>query len=267
MWALSGFADEAAPSLAGQARVARSAGLESMELRLALGRPVVRWSDRTVARARRVLADAGLRASCVATGIGKTPLGTPWPALGDALRRACSIAHDVGARHIRVFSFTVEPRSEDERLPQAVDRLGELVAIAEAEDVVLLHENEKRSIGSSPARCAALAGEIASPHFRLIFDPANFVRCGHRPATEAYPAIRRWVDYLHVKDAVASTGRVVPAGRGDGELPELVTALVADGFTGVASIEPHLGLGGRGGPSSPRRWREAADAFRALLPG
>ena len=107
MWRLSGFADEAAWTLAGQARLAASAGLGAVELRLAGGRPVVRWGERTVTRAVDVLARAGLGASCVATGIGKVPTSTHQARLVADLRRAMAIAHRVGTPAVRVFSFTV----------------------------------------------------------------------------------------------------------------------------------------------------------------
>ncbi|WP_040158882.1 sugar phosphate isomerase/epimerase family protein [Nigerium massiliense] len=264
-WRLSGFVDEAAPTLRGQVRLAQAADLDAIELRLALGRPVLRWDDRTVERAASLVAAAGLGVSCVATGLGKQEPGLTPRAMLDDFQRACDVAHKVGCRNIRAFSFRVPEGTEDRYAPLVTDRLGELTTLSEGADVVLLLENEKGTVGSSPERCAAIASDISSERFRLIFDPANFVQCGHRPATDAYPLLRPWVAALHVKDADAHTGRVVPAGQGDGQLPELIAALKADGFDGTASIEPHLGLGGRGGPSSPSRWREAANAFRALV--
>ena len=265
MWPLSGFTDEAAWSLTQQIALARDAGLDGIELRRAGGRPVVRWSRAAVLRARAALADAGLQASCVATGIGKVGLGQPQRARVAEFDRAIRVAHAVGTPYVRVFSFRVPAGSENRHLTQAVDRLGELVRRAEQADVVLLHENEKGIVGSSPERCASLAAGIDSPHLQLILDPANFVQCGYRPASEAYPALARWVSYLHVKDAVAATGRVVRAGEGDAEWPALLAALRADSFVGTASVEPHLGLGGRGGPCQPRTWRSAVDAYRGLL--
>ena len=72
--------------------------------------------------------------------------------------------------------------------------------------------------------------------------------------------------YLQVKDALAATGQVVPAGRGDGQLREMLGALRDSGFTGFMSLEPHLARAGRyGGFSGPEGFRQASQALKFLL--
>ena len=72
--------------------------------------------------------------------------------------------------------------------------------------------------------------------------------------------------YLQVKDALRATGEVVPAGEGDGEVRETLTALRDSQFEGYASLEPHLAEAGRfGGFSGPEDFRRAARALKALL--
>jgi sugar phosphate isomerase/epimerase len=68
-----------------------------------------------------------------------------------------------------------------------------------------------------------------------------------------------------VKDAVAGTGVVVPAGEGDGQLRETLSALRDDGYTGFASLEPHLSAAhALGGFSGPDAFGTAARAFAGL---
>ena len=110
-----------------------------------------------------------------------------------------------------------------------------------------------------------LGRELRSGELRLLLAALLVAVAAVTAVSEAYPALARWVSYLHVKDAVAATGRVVRAGEGDAEWPALLAALRADSFVGTASVEPHLGLGGRGGPCQPRTWRSAVDAYRGLL--
>ena len=87
-----------------------------------------------------------------------------------------------------------------------------------------------------------------------------------RLIAEAYPLLRQHLVYLQVKDALAATGEVVPAGEGDGELREVLAALRDSGFSGFMSLEPHLDLAGRqGGFSGPGKFRQAARALKALL--
>ena len=46
---------------------------------------------------------------------------------------------------------------------------------------------------------------------------------------------------MHIKDAVYSNNHVVPAGYGDGKVPEILKELYDSGFEGFLSLEPHLG--------------------------
>jgi len=117
-----------------------------------------------------------------------------------------------------------------------------------------------------PARCADLIASVGSPALRATFDAANFVQCGVRPFTDAYPLLRPHLVYVQVKDARAADGEVTPAGEGDGEMRETLRALRDSGFTGFMSLEPHLDLAGRhGGFSGPDKFRQAAQALKRLL--
>jgi len=72
--------------------------------------------------------------------------------------------------------------------------------------------------------------------------------------------------YVQVKDAIAATGEVVPAGEGDGQVRQTLSALIESGFAGYLSLEPHLALAGQfGGFSGPAQFRRAARALKGLL--
>jgi sugar phosphate isomerase/epimerase len=53
--------------------------------------------------------------------------------------------------------------------------------------------------------------------------------------------LKNYVVYMHIKDAIASDGRVVPSGFGDGHLKEILAKLYKRGYEGFLSLEPHLG--------------------------
>ena len=131
---------------------------------------------------------------------------------------------------------------------------------------MLAHENEKEIFGDTPDRCADLITSVNSPALRATFDAANFVQCGVRPFSEAYPLLRPHLVYLQVKDALAATGEVVPAGRGDGQVRETLAALRDSGFDGFMSLEPHLARAGRyGGFSGPEGFTLAAQSLKMIL--
>jgi sugar phosphate isomerase/epimerase len=78
--------------------------------------------------------------------------------------------------------------------------------------------------------------------------------------------LRPYIEYVHVKDALAGSRRVVPAGEGDGEMEETLSALHASGFDGFFSLEPHLASSGTyRGFSGPELFRKATQAFKDLL--
>ncbi|MCU1527369.1 MAG: xylose isomerase, partial [Frondihabitans sp.] len=148
---------------------------------------------------------------------------------------------------------------------EVLTRMRALTDLAEKESVVLLHENEKEIYGDIPSRVLDIVESVGSSSLRLAWDNANFVQCGVKPFTEGWCVLHEYVDYLQVKDAVAHTGQVVPAGEGDGELLETVTALRDSGYAGFASLEPHLAdTNSLGGFSGPAEFGRAARAFARL---
>jgi sugar phosphate isomerase/epimerase len=143
--------------------------------------------------------------------------------------------------------------------------MGALAALAEESGVVLLHENEKGIYGDTPPRVLDIMESVDSPALRIAWDNANFVQVGVKPYTEGYAMLRPYLEYFQVKDALSTSGEVVPSGEGDGELDATIAALKADGFTGFASLEPHLASAHElGGFSGPVAFGIAARAFAAL---
>ena len=79
-------------------------------------------------------------------------------------------------------------------------------------------------------------------------------------------ALRPYLEYVQIKDAQLSSGEVVAAGRGDGEMVDTIRALRQDGYDGFFSLEPHLSqTHSLGGFSGPDLFTEAWHAFTDLL--
>ena len=264
---LSGFADEISADPAEQLAVLAQESVTHLELRSAWSVNVADFTAAQLAAFRAVTESAGVRVSAIGSPVGKIPVGAPLEPELDRMRRIADIAGELGTALVRVFSFYIPPGEPPRRYrAQVIDRMGALARVAEERGVVLAHENEKEIYGDVPDRCADLITSVGSPALRATFDAANFVQCGVRPFTEAYPLLRPHLVYLQVKDAHAGTGVVTPAGEGDGEMREMLRALRDSGFTGFMSLEPHLDLAGRqGGFSGPAKFRQAARALKRLL--
>ncbi len=267
MWTLSGFGDEIDPEPEVHLPVLASEGIRYLDLRAAWGTNVLALSDDQLTRLAILLADHGVQVSAVASPLGKSPIGEAVGPTLDGLRRALDVAEMFGAPFVRVFSFYPPAGEDPERSrSEVIDRLGRMVREAEAADRTLLHENEKGIYGDTPARCLDLLASVDSPRLRAAWDPANFVQVGVRPFADGFAALRPFVAYVHVKDALLETGEVVPAGEGDGEWRPTLAALKESGYDGFFSLEPHLKAAGpSSGFSGPDLFRTAAGALQGLL--
>jgi sugar phosphate isomerase/epimerase len=264
---LSGFADEISPDPDEQLATLLAESITHLELRSAWSVNVADFTDEQLTGFRAAVDAAGVHVSAIGSPIGKIPVAAPLAPELDRMRRVADVAGELGTTIVRVFSFFIPAGEPPERYRgQVIDRMGALARIAEERGLVLAHENEKEIYGDVPGRCAGLITAVASPALRATFDPANFVQCGVRPFSDGYALLRPHLVYLQVKDALAATGEVVPAGQGDGELRQTLTALREDGFAGFMSLEPHLAQAGRfGGFSGPEGFRRAAAALKFLL--
>ncbi len=266
-WTLSGFGDEIDPDPIIQIAVLRALGASYIEVRSAWGVNVADLDDDQVARLAGILRKAEMGVSAIASPIGKVDVTAPIEHEVARLDRVIRVAHALEAASIRVFSFFRADGVDAASIRDDVlVRMRALAERAAREGVVLLHENEKAIYGDTPERVLDLVESVGSPALRLAWDNANFVQVGvARPFDVGYAMLRPYLDYLQVKDAAASTGEVVPAGLGDGQVPETLRALRDDGYAGYASLEPHLASAHElGGFSGPDAFGRAARAFRAL---
>jgi sugar phosphate isomerase/epimerase len=265
-WTLSGFGDEIDEDPTVQVAVLQALGASHLELRSAWGTNVVDFTVEQLEALGTVLADRGMRVSAIASPVGKVDVTSPVEAEVDRLGRAIVAAHALDSRYIRIFSFFRATGVDVESIrDEVLLRMRALADLAEKEGVILVHENEKDIYGDVPARVLDLIESVGSDALRVAWDSANFVQVGVQPFTEGYRMLRPHLEYLQVKDATAATGEVTPAGEGDGQLLETLTALRDDGYVGFASLEPHLAIThSLGGYSGPEAFGRAARAFAKL---
>jgi sugar phosphate isomerase/epimerase len=265
-WSLSGFGDEIDADPHVQVAVLQALGARHVEVRSAWNVNVVDLTPEHLDRLATILAERDMSVSAIASPIGKVDIAGDDGGELVRLGRAVAAAHRLGSRYIRIFSFYRGAGVTVESTRDAVlTRMAAFAALAARNDVVLVHENEKDIYGDVPSRVTDLVESVGSDALRVAWDSANFVQVGVRPFTDGYALLRPYLVYLQVKDAVAGTGEVVPAGEGDGQLAETLVALRDDGYAGYASLEPHLAIQhAMGGFSGPVAFGRAARAFAAL---
>jgi sugar phosphate isomerase/epimerase len=268
MWTLTGFADEISPELDEQLDTLADESIRFVELRSVWNKNVLDLTDDEVEKVGAAMSERGIGVSSIGSPIGKVPITEDFAPHLERFRRALHVAKVLDAPYVRVFSFFI-PTGEDPSVyrDEVLGRMGTLAKEAEYAGVVLVHENEKEIYGDIPSRCLDILTRVDSPALRAAWDAANFVQCGvDHPYQEGYDSLRPYVEYVHVKDALAGSGTVVPAGEGDGEIRETISALHASGFDGFFSLEPHLASSGTySGFSGPALFSRAAGAFKDLL--
>ena len=276
---LSGFSDEIAPELDLQLAAIREWGLSHIELRAADGVNVSDFSTEKGKEVKNKLAGAGVSVSSIGSPIGKSGIEEDFAPHLEKLKRTLEIQKELGAPYLRMFSFYIpQGRAPEDFREEVLDRMGRMVEEAAAWDSVLLHENEKGIYGDNAPRCKELLEAFYGPHFKAVFDFANFVQVGQQ-TLPAYELLKPYVEYVHVKDAQWGTGAVVPAGQGDGHVKDILADLIGGGWKGFLSLEPHLtdfaGLAAleqdpqkRGSALDGKSaWKLALDSLQEILAG
>ncbi len=261
---LSAFADELGPDPAFQFDTLAHLGIHEVQLRGAWDKNVLELSDDEL-RAIRLEADLrGLGFHAIGSPVGKTQITAPVEPALEGLKRAASAARIVGCNRIRIFSFYRSSGQTPESIRSAVvDRVSKMVELARAEEVALIHENEKDIYGDTAARCLDLVQSV--PELSLCFDFANFVQVNEHPM-DAWEMLADHVTYFDVKDAISASGKVVPAGRGDGNLRAILSDALSQGFSDRLNLEPHLSTAGQfGGTTSVEQFEIAVAALREII--
>jgi sugar phosphate isomerase/epimerase len=261
MLRLAAFADEISPDLDVQIANCQKHGVTHFELRGVAGKNVLDFDKPMRTEIKKKLTDNGLGVVSIASPIGKVKLGEPFDAHFERFKIAVELAEFFDAPFIRIFSYyDAFPNGRDE----VIRRMQKKVDYVQRHRPVLIHENEKDIYGERGAQCLDLHRSIDSPKFRAAFDFANFVQAGENPL-DNWPLLKPYTVHIHVKDALMGSGKVVPAGEGDGHLAEILKDACAGGYNGFLSLEPHLSAAGQfSGFSGPNLFGVAVEALRKL---
>jgi sugar phosphate isomerase/epimerase len=266
MLKLSAFADEISPDLDEQIRVCQECAVTHIELRGVNNQNVLDFDKGLRAEIKSKLAAAGVGVISIASPIGKVAIDSDWQQHFDRFKHAVDLAEYFGAPYIRLFSY-YPPAAGGDVLGcrgEVLRRMQATVEYVKDRPVVLLHENETKIYGEKGPECLDLMKSINSPKLRNAFDFANFIQAGDKPA-ENWPVLKPYTVHIHIKDALMGSGKVVPAGQGNGHIPEILTDAWASGYRGFLSLEPHLAAHEQfSGFSGPSLFKVAADALKKI---
>ena len=234
---LCAFADEASPNVTGQIAAMKRNGISLLEIRGVDGTNISEISADKAREVRRMLDAEGMAVWSMGSPIGKISLGADFAPHVEAFKRILEYSDILGASKIRLFSFyPVAGESEEVTLEKVLERLNVFCDLT-PDHITLCHENEKKIYGETAEKCLNI--HKALPKVRAVFDPANYVQCGV-PVAQALDRLFEQTDYFHIKDVIAETGELVPAGYGDGAIEAIVSRIRTSGRDAVLTVEPHL---------------------------
>lgn len=236
---ISGFADEIADDLETQISSVKALGLSFIEMRRVDGINLIYHDDDKILDIKAKLKEAGVKISAIASPLGKIGIDAPFEPHFEQFKRAVEIAEMLGTKYIRIFSFILPEGKKKKYREKVHNRIRRMIEYAIAHDIVLLHENEKDTYGEMVKECRELMDEFGGDHFKAIFDFAAFVQA-RQDTIRAYELLKEHIVCIHVKDAIYQNGNIVPAGMGDGNVPEILRRLHWRDYQGFISLEPQL---------------------------
>jgi len=261
---LSAFGDEIDGDLQKQMEVLTANGIFNIELRGINGKNIVDYSVDEFKIVAEQMKARNFGASALGSPIGKIGINEDFDSHLDKFKNLLDLAKIIGTKNIRMFSFFM-PKDEDKaKYRDAVmERWFKMVEAAKGYELMLLHENESAIYGNSPECCLDLVKTMNCPYVKLIFDPANFINEGY-DTLEAFKMLKEYIVYMHIKDMVKETKKIVVSGAGNGNIENILRQLWFSGYNGFLSIEPHLGKD-EVTQSGKESFEKAANALKEII--
>ncbi|WP_052293174.1 sugar phosphate isomerase/epimerase family protein [Coraliomargarita akajimensis] len=252
---LTGFTDEAGQDLETQIKATKELGWTHLSARSINGKNLHDLPEDEFAAVADRLDEAGIQVIEFGSLIGSwsKPIESDFALTLAEIDRAIPRMQRLGTQMIRIMSYGQKPWGEDQQEAERFRRLREIVQRFADAGLSAIHENCMNWGGFSAQHSLRLVEEV--PGLKLIFDTGNpvFQRDRSKPepypwqdALEFYQAVKAHVVHVHIKDCLnPPAGSDEPEkytlpGEGQGRLPEILSALKADGYQGAYAIEPHV---------------------------
>ena len=238
---LCAFADEYSSVIDEQIEGMKKHGIGYIEIRNVDGTNIADITEEKAREVKKKFDNNGIRVWSIGSPIGKIDITGDVEAHLCKLRHVIKIAKILGCDKIRMFSFYY-PENTDKHIykDKIFEALGRMLDIADEAGIYLCHENEKDIYGDDIDGCLELR-EAFGDRLKYIFDPANFLQVGCETYPDAWSKLGECIFYMHIKDNDNKKEKIVPAGLGDGHIPEIlkdINGKVSGDF--ILTLEPHL---------------------------
>src|SRR4051812_15403104 len=255
----SGIADEAGSNIDAQIKATRELGWKHLEARNVevTGFPKGNLHDIPDAAfeiAAEKLAEGGIEINCFGSTIGNWAkrIEDPFDITLAEVKRAIPRMQRLKCRFIRIMSYKVR-EEEDQMEKERFYRMNEVTKRFLDAGVQPVHENCMNYGGMGWSFALRLLERV--PGLKWVFDTANPIfnedRSKPKPwpkqdPWEFYTHVKPWIAHVHIKDAKWNPAKndadYKYPGEGDGAVRPIVKDLLANGYDGGFSIEPHMAV-------------------------
>lgn len=237
-----GIADEAGESLDMQIRAHQELGWSAIEPRNIDGVCITDLSDADFGRVLEAFDNAGQQVVGFASQIANwaRPIDGDFQVDIDELQRAIPRMQQCGARFIRTMSYPnsrTSPLTDRDWGDEVVRRFKQLAALAHDGGITLIHENCHGWASQGAASALEFIERVDSPALKLVFDTGNERQ---RDTPEYFRAVKDHVVHVHIKAWKHNQEANCFPDEGDCGIEEILRELIADGYSGYLSIEPHM---------------------------
>lgn len=235
-------------------------GLEWIELRGMWKKNILNLDDKEIAEARRLLDNAKLRVTDIASPVFKVDWpGAPLSKVAEKrdtfnadfafkqqdelLEKSFEIAHAFNTDRVRIFDFW---RLEDQAPYRAAmdDKLREAADKAAKKNIILILENEFACNTATGAEAGRTLGAVKASNFMVNWDPGNAAMRGEIPYPDGYSKLPKdRIGHVHCKDiekkADGSGQEWAAMGRGTIDWVGQFRALKQQSYHYATSLETH----------------------------
>jgi sugar phosphate isomerase/epimerase len=260
---LTGISDEAGDALATQLGATRALGWRHVEMRnVQVGQhPKMNVHDLPEAamdELEAALAESGVSICGFGSVIGNWghSIEDDFSITEGEISRAIPRMQRLGVSMIRIMSYKPRLAPDGADLPDQMAeerfrRLREIKRRFDDAGMICVHENCMNYGGMSISHALRTLEEV--PGLRWVYDTGNPAfnedrdNPGHRQDSWAfYQAVKSAISHIHIKDGVWNAAKkdldYTMPGEGQGHVARIVSDLVATGYKGFVSIEPHVSV-------------------------
>jgi len=261
----TGFADEAGASIDTQIKATKELGWSNIESRNIDGVNIHDLPEEQFEQVCEKLAAADVKINCFGSEIANWSRDVRKEEdvrkSMEQMERAIPRMQKLGCSMVRGMSFSrlldQRPDTDDVR-KLVVENVSKLVKMCEDAGLLYLQENCMNFGGLSQDHTRYLLDNIPSPALKLVYDTGNPVNTWDyreyppvkkQDSWDFYKDVKEFVHYVHIKDCIYKeegegifpvTNHQWP-GEGNGHVRKIVADLLASGYDGGFSIEPHMG--------------------------